>query len=179
MRLLNKIEETVIRSVARKLDVKIAAMCQLELSSRGILMRSHEGRRRAIAKKFGARYDCGKWALYMRMLLMPAMTRNQNSVVSLSTNRKRLTTRRPWKAGKTVAVLRSRRGLHAGHCTDDNRPTTKGVFELLCTGIALPDKQIKITTRNESHPFSTFVEDVHTASSSDVHVWETSLYSWP
>lgn len=182
LKTLNKAEMEVLESLARKLKVELTPTCQIEFSTRGVILRTSSQKRRAVAAKMGRNYDSGRWALYMRLVLLPAMTRRSHTypgLAFLAKDEKRLTTRRPWKVGRQITVMRSRLGLNAVHCIDDAKPTTKGAFQWLCKGISLPNHYVNVTEINPIHPLSTFVEEKHFVSASDMHVWDKSVSLWP
>ena len=179
---MTKAETEVLQSLADKLNIELTPLCQIEFSTRGVLLRTSSRKRRAKAMKIGRNYDSGRWALYMRLVLLPAMTRRSHSYpgfASLSKDKRRLTTRRPWKVGRNITVLRSRMGLNAIHCVDDAKPTTKGAFEWLCKGVSLPNHYVDVTEINLLHPLSTFVDAKHYVSASDMHVWDSCVSLWP
>lgn len=178
-KLLNEPEQRVLAALCSKLGRKMGETIMLEFSNRGAIIRTEGAPRRCRAQQIGLQYDSGRWSLYMRLVLLPAMTRNFNSFASLSKDKRKITTRRPWRIGKKLTVLRSRAGLNAIHCMDDERPSTKGAFEWLCTGVSLQGCCIDVATINEKHPLAEFVVSTHKISASDLHVWETDVYSWP
>ena len=182
---LNTAERQVLSALAARLKTNFNETIQLEFSSRGVLMRSENSKRRAKAVQVGAQYDPGIWSLYMRLVLLPPMTRVHARAIGtlsfLNKNGNALTSRRPWKVGRQITVLRSRSGLNAVHCMNENKPSSKGAFQWLYRGVTLPNYFIDLKIANPDHPFITLVDTKNfRVSASDMLSYDSpTLTQWP
>lgn len=170
----------VVNAILLKLGEANAAECLLHVRDNGVVVRREtQGRRRPRPKLIHKTLGRSHWCLYLRMIFLPTlMSGRRDRLPTLAS--KKLSTRVPWKPGRTVHVLRSRRGLHAlAHHTSDETPP-RNAFCWFLSGEALDDCTVRVTERNNSHPYACLEADLYVASHSDAFFWgPIAPASWP
>jgi hypothetical protein len=179
-RLLQPKVEEVVQTIMRKLNEEAEKDFIIEVKDTGLIVRHEtQGRQRARPKKLHKTLTKSHWCLYFRMLFLPTtMTGRCDRLPTISS--KKLSMRTPWKPGKIVHVLRSRRGLHALAHHIGDEPPPKNAFCWFLTGEALPNHRVQIRDLNLDHPYACLETGVYKACFSDVFSWGAAAPTlWP
>lgn len=186
---LNVREQAVLGALFCAAGVSGVSQCTLTVTDGGISLSSvakldgSVGRsRRAITFSPVANYDADAWTLYLRLLLLPAATRENHGPdlygpLPYVANR-HVAMRRRWTPGRVIRVYRSTRGFHACHYLHEDRPP-RGAFLLLLVGVMRHDHRIDVTAVNLKHPLAALVDNPHCVSRSDLNDLTFRPDSWP